>query len=98
MLKRHALPAVVVSHTGTFEPAPIVIPLLTTGQAAALLGISPRTMENRRSTGLDFIRYCKVGRSVRYDPRDIAAYVNARRFDNTSAADVHHAYTDEMAA
>lgn len=62
--------------------------LMDTAQAAHFLGLSRRTLENRRVTGLDAIPFFKVGRSVRYDLEEILLWLNARRFRSTSEADV----------
>ena len=61
--------------------------LLNTRQAAKFLGLSRRTVENRRVSGIDSPPYIKIGRSVRYDPRDLDAFLAARRFRSTSEAD-----------
>ena len=59
--------------------------LLTTTQAAPLIGVTPGTLENWRvsGTGPKFIR---AGRKVVYDPRDIEAWKAANRFASTSEA------------
>lgn len=50
-------------------------PLLTTGQAAAYLGTSPRTLEDWRLRGGGPV-YRKVGRRlVRYDAADLERFV-----------------------
>ncbi len=61
--------------------------LLTTVQAARRLGLAVRTLENKRVSGIEPIPFVKLGRKVLYDPRDLEAWVNARRFRSTSEAD-----------
>ena len=61
-------------------------PLLDTEQAAKILGIAKRTLENRRVSGIDSIPFCKMGRSVRYEPSAIREYLNGRRVNSTSEA------------
>ena len=53
-------------------------PLLTTKQVAELLGIEPGSLEVSRATGKGFghdIPNMKSGRSVRYRPEDVRAWV-----------------------
>jgi excisionase family DNA binding protein len=58
-------------------------PLITTSQAAELLGISPYTLERDRWAGAR-IPYIKIGRSVRYDPDEIERYLKSRVRTSTS--------------
>lgn len=51
--------------------------LLTEREAAATLAISPRTLWGLRNSGE--IPCVRVGRAVRYDRRDLEAWVNSRR-------------------
>lgn len=53
-------------------------PLLTQDEAAAVLNVQPRTLENwrRLRKGPPFIRI--DGKVVRYRPRDLEAYISAR--------------------
>jgi hypothetical protein len=61
--------------------------LLDTAQAALFLGgMGERTLQNWRVRG-DGPAFLRVGRSVRYDPRDLAEWLGARRFRSTSEAD-----------
>jgi hypothetical protein len=60
---------------------PIEVPqLLNQNQVAALLGMSARTLEGRRSRG-EGPRFVKLGRGlrapVRYDPKDVAEFLAA---------------------
>ena len=61
--------------------------LMDTVQAARRLGLAVRTLCNKRVSGIEPIPYVKLGRKVLYDPRDLEAWVNARRFRSTSEAD-----------
>lgn len=61
--------------------------LLDTAQAARFLGLGERTLENWRVRDTKGPPFLRVGRSVKYDPRDLDAWLNARRFRSTSDAD-----------
>lgn len=56
-----------------------------TAQAAILSGYAEKTLENLRSTG-GGPPFLKIGRLVRYDPRDIEAWKAERRINSTSEA------------
>ena len=58
---------------------------LPTPDAAVLAGVSAKTLENLRSMG-GGPKYLKLGRKVAYDPRDIEAWKDERRFSSTSEA------------
>jgi len=60
-------------------------PLLTTEQAAARCGLSPRTLEKLRITG-GGPPFLKLGRSVRYDPADLDEWIASARRRSTSDA------------
>lgn len=55
-----------------------VKPSLTNSQAADPLGIKPESLKRMRIGGSG-PAFFKIGRSVRYDPADIAAYLGRRR-------------------
>ena len=58
--------------------------LLTTEQAAKQLHISPRTLNNARSTGTGIvIAYQKIGSRVFYKESDIEAYIEKNTFTHT---------------
>ena len=58
--------------------------LLTTEQAAKQLHISPRTLNNARSTGTGIvIAYHKIGSRVFYKQSDIEAYIENNTFTHT---------------
>lgn len=59
-------------------------PLRDTANAAAVLGISPRTLDYLRVTGSG-PRFVKVGRRVKYRDTDLRAYLDDRT--RTSTAD-----------
>ena len=56
---------------------------LNTPQAAAILGLSPRTLERYRVTGEGPV-FAKLGRRVRYARVDIENWVARRRKRSTS--------------
>ena len=60
--------------------------LLNTRQAAALLGLSPRSLEDWRLRGYGprFVRMSP--RAVRYRPRELARWVAEREVGSTSEA------------
>jgi hypothetical protein len=61
--------------------------LLTTEQAAKQLHISPRTLNNARSTGTGIvIAYQKIGSRVFYKESDIEAYIENNTFTHTGEA------------
>ncbi|MEM6474658.1 MAG: helix-turn-helix domain-containing protein [Pseudomonadota bacterium] len=60
-------------------------PLLTTAEAAPVIGVSAGTLENWRVNGYG-PRFIKSGRRVVYDPTDIEAWKNENRFQSTSEA------------
>lgn len=51
-------------------------PLLNTKQAAELLGLRQQTLENWRCAGLG-PAFVKLGRQVRYDPRELQSWIAA---------------------
>lgn len=57
--------------------------LLTPQEAAAILGISPGTLEVWRSTGRYDLRYIKVGRRVMYRVQDVEAFIQNRSMTHT---------------
>jgi hypothetical protein len=58
-------------------------PLLTQREAAAILGISVRSLERMRVTGLG-ARFVKVGANVRYQPEALERWVAAQSPGSTS--------------
>jgi len=51
--------------------------LLNTAEAAASLGISKRSLQERvQDRELAFV---KIGRSIRFDPSDLAAFIDRNR-------------------
>ena len=57
---------------------------LTTKEAAKHLRISPRTLNNARSTGTGIvIAYHKIGSRVFYKQSDIEAYIENNTFNHT---------------
>jgi len=56
---------------------------LTTEQAAARLGLQPRTLERWRWAGLG-PKFRKLGGAVRYAPQDLDAWADAATRSSTS--------------
>ncbi|MCO5398410.1 helix-turn-helix domain-containing protein [Ralstonia soli] len=54
------------------------IELLSTGQAAAYLGVTRHTLEVWRSVGRYGLPFIKVGRLVRYRKTDLEAFLASR--------------------
>jgi excisionase family DNA binding protein len=68
-----------MSSTSTPTPRP----LLNDRQAAEILGVSIRTLPNLvKRQGL---RQVRLGRSVRYDPSDLEAFIQAQKAGNPQA-------------
>lgn len=61
----------------------IATKLLSTEEAAALIGIKPGTLAIWRTTGKS-PRFIKVGKLVRYHERDIIEWLDAHTHANTS--------------
>ena len=57
--------------------------LLTTKEAARLLGLAPKTLENLRSRG-GGPRYAKIGNRVRYRPADLDDWISERMRASTA--------------
>ncbi|WP_334180909.1 helix-turn-helix domain-containing protein [Pseudomonas nitroreducens] len=53
--------------------------LLTPERAAAVLGLSPRTLAAWRGWRRNILPYVKVGGRVRYRRQDVAAFLSSRR-------------------
>jgi excisionase family DNA binding protein len=64
------------------QGTPVPCPYLTTPQAAAYLGISPRTLEDWRLTGFG-PSFMKLGRRVLYRMQDLLDFIEARLRRNT---------------
>jgi excisionase family DNA binding protein len=52
-------------------------------QLAKLLRVSIRTLQNRRVAG-GGIPFIQIGKAVRYDPKDVAAYLEQHKLTSTS--------------
>jgi predicted DNA-binding transcriptional regulator AlpA len=57
--------------------------LVSTQEAAALLGLAPQTLSIMRVAG-GGPKYVKLGRRVLYDVRDLEAYVEDRKRNSTA--------------
>jgi excisionase family DNA binding protein len=55
--------------------------ILTEKQAAKYLGLSPRTLQERRRQGMK-PPYFKIGRSVRYKLKDLKDFLAQHRVNN----------------
>ena len=51
-------------------------PLMTARQVADVIGVCEKTV-NRMSMRLDFSQLIKVGRAVRFDPREIEIWIDS---------------------
>ena len=58
--------------------------LLTVPEAAKALAISPRTLWSLTQSGA--IPCVRIGRSVRYDPADLKAWIESRKTTNSPRA------------
>lgn len=58
--------------------------LLTPERAAAILGLSPKTLANWRVSGIPALPYRQVGRAIRYQYADLLAFAEGNRRLNTS--------------
>lgn len=62
--------------------------LLSTEDAARYIGMAARTLHNWRWMGNGIgPAFVRMGRAVRYDVRTLDAWIAARTFESTSAAD-----------
>ncbi len=58
--------------------------LLTTSEAAPLIGVNAKTLENWRCSGAG-PKFIRAGRLIRYDPDDIKEWRDRHRVSSTSA-------------
>jgi len=58
-------------------------PLLDEEPTAEILGVVPGTLSVWRSTGRYDLPYVKIGRRVKYRPKDIRAFINRRTRTHT---------------
>ena len=56
-------------------------PLMTAKQTAERLATTEGTLATWRSSGRSPIPFTRVGRSVKYDPADVDAYLASQRVD-----------------
>lgn len=75
-----AAPAVPVEQPSAHHPQD----MLTTAQAAVVLGLSPRTLEQLRVKGGGVPYYALGRRAVRYKRVDLTAWLDSRRRKSTS--------------
>lgn len=68
--------------------AQTMVVLISAQKAAGVLGVSPRTLANWRWRGGDWgPPFVKVGRSVRYNLRELLEWITENSFSSTSEAD-----------
>ncbi len=58
--------------------------LLNETEAAAILGLSVKTLRRWRWASGKGLRFIKIGSAVRYDPADLVAFIEAGRRTSTS--------------
>jgi predicted DNA-binding transcriptional regulator AlpA len=54
-------------------------------QTAEILGIKPNTLAKWRLTGAG-PKFARVGSAIRYDPKDVEAWLESRKVQSTSEA------------
>ncbi len=59
-------------------------PLVNEHVAASILGLKVGTLRRWRWAGFPHLPFHKIGSAVRYDPRDLAAFIDAGRRTSTS--------------
>jgi hypothetical protein len=65
-----------------------MIPLLTKKQAAAILAVTPRTLDRMRASGYDLGAIKLPGGAVRFDPTRIREIIETRRFGRRLRSDL----------
>lgn len=61
------------------QPEPLAEPLLTVAEAAAVLGVSPRTIERLRKSGdLDHVEQSGPGPRIFYRQADVLAHIGRK--------------------
>ena len=68
-----------IQHGSEIESTLVKPHLLTTEQAAEFLGVSPGTLCVWRCVSRYPLPYIKIGRHVRYDEADLAAWIESRK-------------------
>lgn len=58
--------------------------LLTSEQAAAILGLRSKTLANWRVQGVEKLPFRRIGGAVRYQYCDLLTFIEARKHENTS--------------
>jgi len=61
--------------------------IMTTGEAAAILGLSASYLNKMRVTGCGPV-FLKLSRAVRYTQADLDGWISSRRHSSTSAAQI----------
>lgn len=69
--------------SGTLPAEKLGDALLSPEDAAELLGLSPGTLANWRSSGRESLSYLKCGRSVRYRASEIRRYLQRQQTEHT---------------
>lgn len=68
--------------------------LLTPHEAAAVVGLSVSTLAKRRCLTSDGPRFVRLGRAIRYHPKDLSDFVDRNRHNSTSDYAVPGALTN----
>ena len=84
MANANRAPRPLIEGTGAKPDAVSPDTLLTTGAAAVLLGLSPRTLESLRVRGGGPSYFQVTPRAVRYRRGDLEAWLQARRRSSTA--------------
>lgn len=58
--------------------------LLSAKQAAAVLGLSAKTLSNWRVSGKHPLKYCRIGGAIRYLYSDVQSFANGNKRTSTS--------------
>lgn len=58
--------------------------LLTSEQAATVLGLRSKTLANWRVEGIEKLPFRRIGGAVRYQYRDLLSFIETRKHENTS--------------
>ena len=59
--------------------------LVSSAEAARLIGLAPQTLKQRRSQGTIDLPYYRVGRRIMYDRHEVEQWLERRRVEPISA-------------
>ena len=71
------------NESGGDAPPSLLATLLSEDEVAAMIGKKKRWLQQNRHRGRNTIRYVKIGRTVMYEPAEVARYVERQRFAST---------------